>query len=78
MSKALTKAQLVDQLTAAHAAYERLSAERDALKAQLDAIHHEMVAPRPSAPRPSGLDRRAAMAAAKAEAMRTGRVVRAW
>ena len=71
MSKALTKAQLVDQLTAAHAAYERLAAEHEALKAQVSA-------PRPSAPRPSGLDRRAAMQLAKAEAMRTGRVVRVW
>lgn len=70
MSKSLTKAQLVDQLTAAHAAYERLAAEHAALKAQV-------AAPRP-VPSASGLDRRAAMAAAKAEAMRTGRVVRAW
>lgn len=71
MSKALTKAQLVDQLTAAHAAYERLAAEHAALKAQL-------AAPRYSAPSASGLDRRAAMQRAREEAMRTGRVVKAW
>lgn len=72
MSKALTKAQLVDQLTAAHAAYERLAAEHAALKAQV------LAAPRYSAPSASGLDRRAAMQRAREEAMRTGRVVKAW
>lgn len=74
----LTKSQLIDQLTAAHAAYERIATERDSLKAQLAALP----APKPArpayvppAPTEAQLAYRASMAAAKALAISTGRSV---
>lgn len=46
MSKRLTVAQLVAQLEAAHAACERVSAERDSLRAECEALRTKRPAPR--------------------------------
>ena len=75
----LTNAQLTAQLEAANAAYERLAAERDSLRAECEALRAQQPKPRAQYAAPADLTtRRAAMAAAKAEAARTGRSVRAW
>ena len=74
----LTKSQLIDQLIAAHAAYERVATERDSLKAQLAALP----APKPArpaytppAPTEAQLAYRAQLAAAKAAAIACGHSV---
>ena len=74
----LTKSQLIDQLIAAHAAYERVATERDSLKAQLAALP----APKPArpaytppAPTEAQLAYRAKLAAAKAAAIACGHSV---
>jgi hypothetical protein len=63
----LTKAQLVDQLTALRVAYDRLSCENESLRTRLAATRvqhtHDTSA------------YRARLAEAKAQAMATGRVV---
>lgn len=74
----LTKSQLVDQLEAAHAAYERVATERDSLKAQLAAAPAPKAAKPayvPPAPTEAQLAYRAKLAAAKAAAIAGGRSV---
>lgn len=83
MSKRLTLAQVAAQLEAANAAYERLAAERDSLRAECAQLTEQLIAAEMRAPKPRAwtaapADRKAAMAAAKAEAARTGRCVRAF
>lgn len=74
----LTKSQLIDQLTAAHAAYERIATERDSLKAQLAALPASKPARPayiPPAPTEAQLAFRAKLAEAKAAAIAGGRTV---
>lgn len=74
----LTKSQLIDQLEAAHAAYERVATERDSLKAQLAAAPAPKAAKpayTPPAPTEAQLAYRAKLAAAKAAAIAGGRAV---
>lgn len=58
MSKRLTLAQVTAQLEAANAAYERLAAERDSLRAECAQLAEQLIAaemraqqPKPRAPR---------------------------
>lgn len=74
----LTKSQLIDQLIAAHAAYERVATERDSLKAQLAAAPAPKAAKpayTPPAPTAEQLAYRAKLAAAKAAAIACGHSV---
>lgn len=73
-----TTSQLTADLEQAHAAYERLAAERDALKAQLAALPTPKSARPayvPPPPTPEQLAYRAKLAAAKAAAIAGGRTV---
>ena len=73
-----TKSQLIDQLIAAHAAYERVATERDSLKAQLAAAPAPKAAKpayTPPAPTEAQLAYRAKLAAAKAAAIACGHSV---
>lgn len=86
----VTVASLVAQLEAAHAAYERLAAQHEALRAECNAFQGYLVTalaerdalrakqPRAYVPVAAPTDRRAAMAAARERAMSTGCVVKAW
>lgn len=68
-----TKAQLAAQLEQAHVAYEVLRTKYEALVAE------RRTTPAPSpAPSPAPGARRAAMQQAREEAMRSGRVIRAF
>ena len=76
----VTIASLTAQLEASHVAYERLATAHAALVAEhkraVDLVQ-EHTAPVRVAPQPALNARRAAMAQARAEAMATGRTVRA-
>lgn len=76
----LTTAQLLSQLEAANAAYEHLATECASLRAECEALRRlGPTARRVQSVAPATPElRRAAMAAAKAEAARTGKCVRAW
>lgn len=69
----ITNAQLVAQLEAAHVAYEALAAKYEALKAERAVPTRSVYQPRGATP--EVLARRAAMAAARDLAIRTGRCV---
>lgn len=84
--RTLKKAQLVEQLEAAHVAYERLATERDSLRAELEQLKQQRPTAQASKPNrrvtpaaeqpaaPSAY--RLALARARELAMRTGRSVR--
>lgn len=79
MSERLTLAQVTAQLEAANAAYEALACERDSLRAECEALRLlGTTARRVPAPAAAPVDRKAAMAAAREQAMATGRCVRAF
>ena len=69
----LTKAQLIAQLEAAHVSYQLLEAKFEALLPKLEAAKAQLPAPTREAAPLSPY--RAALAAAKAQAMRSGKCV---
>lgn len=88
MSRALTKAEMAVQLEQSNVSYAKLVAERDGLLADIAALKAGLAKPQASTPLRPGqrvrptyepsaevLARRAAMAVARAEAMRSGRSV---